>query len=290
MCNDINKLIRKKNSINCKGKLIDLSQPKIMGIINVTPDSFYDGGINQNLQSALYKAEKMIHEGADFIDVGGCSTRPGSMPPSLEEEKHRIIPVIESLNKRFPEIIISVDTYRSEVAEAAINAGAAIVNDISAGDFDEFMFSVIAKYKVPYIIMHIKGNPQCMQQNPEYNDVVKDVMFYLSEKIARLKQLNICDTLIDPGFGFGKTLSHNYQLLQHLEYFNFFEEPLVVGISRKSMIYKALETTPDNALNGTTILNTIAILKGANILRVHDVKEAKEVLKLLQYIYPDEIA
>lgn len=277
-----NQLIRKKTSINCKGKLMDLSQPKIMGIVNITPDSFFDGGMCFNPEIALYKVEKMLADGADIIDIGGCSTRPGATQVDAEEEMRRVLPVIELIAQKFPEVIISADTYRSDVAEAAINSGASIINDISAGNFDSAMFSLVAKHKVPYIVMHIKGTPQYMQQNPSYKDVVKDVMLYLSGKTAQLKQMNVCDILIDPGFGFGKTIAHNYQLLQHLEYFNFFEEPLVVGISRKSMIYKVLETTADNALNGTSVLNTIAVLKGANILRVHDVKEAREVLKLLK--------
>ena len=270
-----------KNTINCKGRVIDLSTPKVMGILNVTPDSFHDGGRYTDIQDAIKQAEKMLIAGASIIDIGGQSTRPGAEEVGEQEEINRTIPIIQALVKQFSDIIISIDTYRATVAKAAINAGASIINDVSAGDDDVDMFNTVAALQVPYIIMHKQGNPQTMQQNPEYNNVVKEVVDYFVTKTTQLKNLGVHDVIIDPGFGFGKTVEHNYSLLKHLGVFNVFNVP-VAGGSRKSMINKVLGTKPENALNGTTAVNTMALLNGAKILRVHDVKEAMQVLKLYE--------
>ncbi len=271
-------------TINCNGKLVDLSTPRIMGILNITPDSFFDGGQHNSIKKALIKAEKMVAEGADFLDVGGYSSRPGADFVSEKDELARVVPVVNALAKEFPEVNISVDTFRSKVAKATIENGAALINDISAGDLDNNMMATVAKLQVPYIMMHMQGTPENMQQNPTYNNVISDIRFYLSKKIKLAQELHINDVIIDPGFGFGKTLEHNYTLLNNLELFSCFNLPLLVGISRKSMIYKPLNITPDLALNGTTALHMIALQKGATILRVHDVKEAKECIKLFNLL------
>lgn len=268
-------------SINIKGRLFLFDQPKVMGIINVTPDSFYDGGNYNNIDSALKQAEKHLNEGAEFLDIGGFSSRPGADDVSVDEELQRVIGPIEAVKKAFPKAIVSIDTFRAKVAEAAIAAGADIINDISAGEDDAFMFETVARLQVPYIIMHKKGNPKTMQQNPAYGNVVVEVAKYLSERVGKLNELGVNDIIIDPGFGFGKTVEHNYELLKELEHFKMFDVPLLVGFSRKSMINKVLGTKPENALNGTTVLNTLALQKGAHILRVHDVKEAVEAVKLV---------
>jgi dihydropteroate synthase len=266
--------------INCKGKLIDLSTPRVMGILNITPDSFYDGGRNKRLQDYLRHTEKMLQEGATFIDVGAYSSRPGAVNISEEEELNRIIPVIEALIKEFPKSILSIDTFRSEVAKACVEGGAAIINDISAGKLDEQMMETIGKLQVPYIMMHMKGTPQDMKELNQYDNLVEDVLFYFSERIARARSFGINDPIIDPGFGFAKNISQNFELLKHLDLFNNLDLPILAGISRKSLIYKTLETGPEEALNGTTVLNTVSLAKGAHILRVHDVKEAVECVKL----------
>lgn len=271
-------------TINCNGKLVDLSTPRIMGILNITPDSFFDGGQHNSIKKALIKAEKMVAEGADFLDVGGYSSRPGADFVSEKDELARVVPVVNALAKEFPEVNISVDTFRSKVAKATIENGAALINDISAGDLDNNMMATVAKLQVPYIMMHMQGTPENMQQNPTYNNVITDIKFYLSKKIKQAQELHINDVIIDPGFGFGKTLEHNYTLLNNLELFSCFNLPLLVGISRKSMIYKPLNITPDLALNGTTALHMIALQKGATILRVHDIKEAKECIKLFNLL------
>lgn len=268
--------------INCKGQLIDLSVPKVMGILNLTPDSFYDGGRRNNREEHLHQAEKMLAEGADFIDVGSYSSRPGAENISEEEELKRILPVVEDLVKKFPEIILSVDTFRSEVARQCVEAGAAMVNDISAGSLDEKMMQTVAQLQVPYIMMHMRGNPQSMKDLNHYEDLVQDIVFYFSEKIDRARELGINDLIIDPGFGFSKNIEQNFELLSKLELFKSLELPILSGLSRKSLIYKTFNTTPDEALNGTTILNSVALMKGTHILRVHDVKEAVECVKLLQ--------
>jgi len=271
-------------SINCNGTLIDLTSPKIMGILNITPDSFFDGGKYNNSTAIINHAEKMLSEGATFVDVGAYSSRPGAIHISEEDELERISPVIKLLIKEFPSLIISVDTFRSKIANYCINEGASIVNDISAGNLDSEMFATIAKLQVPYIIMHMQGTPQNMQAKPIYNDVVKDVIFYFSEKINKLRSLGINDIITDVGFGFGKTVDQNYQLLKHLELFKKLETPSLVGLSRKSMLFKPLEVSQNNALNATTSANTIALLNGANILRVHDVKEAAEAIKIIELL------
>jgi len=271
-------------SINCNGKLIDLSSPKVMGILNITPDSFFDGGKYNNPQSIVKQVEKMLSEGATFIDVGAYSSRPGAKHISEKEEKERILPVVKLLAKEFPQILMSIDTFRSEIAEACINEGACIINDISAGNMDENMFTTVAKLNVPYIIMHMKGTPQNMQKNCIYNHVVNDVIFYFSKKINELRLLGVNDIITDVGFGFSKKLEHNYKLLKHLELFKGLEVPTLVGLSRKSMLFKPLEITQKEALNATTTANTIALLNGANILRVHDVKEAVEAIKIVELL------
>lgn len=267
-------------TINCKGQLIDLSTPKVMGILNVTPDSFYDGGQFDSDKRMLSQVEKMLSEGVDFIDIGGQTTKPNADLISVEEELQRVIPAVDLILKNFPEALLSIDTFYSKVAEESITNGAALINDVSAGSLDENMFKTMARLQVPYIMMHMRGTPQTMQHLTVYDDLVKDILFYFSEKVAKARSLGINDLIIDPGFGFAKTISQNFELMNKLELFQFLELPLLIGISRKSTIYKTLGITPDEALNGTSVLNTIALTKGANILRVHDVKEAVECVKL----------
>ncbi len=269
-------------TINCKGELIDLSSPKVMGILNITPDSFYDGGNYTNDTTILHQAEKMLTEGATFIDVGAYSSRPEAIHINEEEELKRIVPVIELLAHKFDDILISVDTFRSTVARETVEAGACIVNDISGGSLDKNMFTTIAELQVPYILMHMKGTPQNMQKQAEYDDILHEIIYFFSEKIAELRALKVNDIIIDIGFGFGKTIDHNYRLLKNLDLFKTLELPILTGLSRKSMLYKLLETTPENALNATTSANTIALLNGTNILRVHDVKEAIETIKIVE--------
>ncbi|MFC0603938.1 dihydropteroate synthase [Winogradskyella pulchriflava] len=271
-------------TINCKGKLIDLSSPKVMGILNVTPDSFFDGGKYKDKNEILNKAEVMINAGATFIDIGGYSSRPGADFVSEDEELHRVIPVIELILKHFPETLISVDTFRSRVAEQSIKAGGAIINDISAGKLDESMLAIVGKLGVPYIMMHMKGNPKTMQQQTDYKDLTKEVISYFAERIEVAHNAKINDIIIDPGFGFAKTVEQNYELLNQLELLQMLDKPMLAGISRKSMIYKSLNTTPENALNGTTALHMVALQKGASILRVHDVKEAMECVTLFNQL------
>lgn len=269
-------------NMNCEGKLIDLSTPKVMGILNTTPDSFYDGGESGNLKAALSKCETMISEGAAFIDVGGCSSQPGAKQVSIEDEITRTAPFIEALKKEFPSTYFSIDTFNSEVAAQALASGACIINDISGGKLDAGMYSLVQQKQVPYIVMHMRGNPQNMQQNCNYENVALEVTTELSEITTQLKSKGINDVLVDPGFGFSKTLQQNFDLLKNLETVNHLHLPMLVGISRKSMIYKTLNCSSKEALNGTTAINTIAILKGANILRVHDVKEAQQIIDLTQ--------
>lgn len=271
-----------KQSLNIKGRLIDLSTPKVMGILNITPDSFYSNSRTKTIDEALTKVAQFLNEGATFIDVGGYSSRPGAKDISTNEETDRLVPVVENLVKTFPEAVISIDTFRAKVAQETIAAGAHIINDIAAGDMDELMFETVAKLQVPYIMMHMQGTPQDMQQNPAYKNVLLEVIDYLAKKVAALKALHIHDVIIDPGFGFGKTVEHNYELLKQMEAFKIFKLPVLVGFSRKGMIYKALGTSAAEALNGTSILNTIALQKGAGILRVHDVREAVECVRLVE--------
>lgn len=267
-------------TINCKGNLIDLTSPKIMGILNVTPNSFFDGGKYADENSILQQVEKMLVDGVTFIDIGAYSSKPNAEFVSENEEISRLIPAIELILKNFPETLISVDTFRANVAKKAIENGACIVNDISAGSLDEDMMQTVAKLQVPYIMMHMKGNPQTMQSLAQYENIVKEMLFYFSEKVAQTRSFGINDLIVDPGFGFAKTLEQNFEVMNKLELFQMLELPLLVGVSRKSMIYKTLETSAEFALNGTTVLNTIALQKGAKILRVHDVKEAMECVKL----------
>ena len=267
-------------TINCKGQLIDLSKPKVMGILNVTPNSFFDGGKYKNADEIVAQVQKMLSEGATFIDIGAYSSKPNAEFVSVEEEIARIVPIVELLVQQFPNILISIDTFRSEVAEACILKGAALINDISAGKLDDLMLGVVAKYKVPYIMMHMRGTPQTMTTLTQYEDVVKEVLLYFSERIAAARSLGINDLIVDPGFGFAKTLEQNYEVLQKMDLFQQLELPILSGISRKSMIYKVLNTNAFESLNGTTTLNTITLVKGASILRVHDVKEAMECVTL----------
>ena len=268
-------------NINCNGNLIDLSIPKVMGILNVTPNSFYDGGKHREINSIIHQVDKMLSEGADFIDIGAYSSKPSAEFVSETDEINRLVHVIKELVNTFPNIILSVDTFRAEVARVAVNNGVAIVNDISAGLLDKNMLETVADLKVPYIMMHMRGNPQNMQSLTEYDDIVKEMIFYFSERIEKARSFGISDIIIDPGFGFAKTVEQNYEVLQKMELFSFLELPLLAGVSRKSMIYKVLENSPEEALNGTSVLNTIALQKGAKILRVHDVKEAVECIKLV---------
>lgn len=269
-----------KMTINCKGQLVDLSTPKVMGILNVTPNSFFDGGKYKNESEMLSQVGKMLNDGATFIDVGAYSSKPSAEFVSEEEELQRIVPIVNLILEYYPETLISIDTFRSEVAKVCIENGAAIINDISAGNLCDKMLETIAKYNVPYIMMHMRGTPQTMQKMTSYDNIVKEMLFYFSEKVAQARSFGINDLIIDPGFGFAKTLEQNYEVLQKMELFEILELPLLAGVSRKSMIYKTLNSTAGEALNGTTVLNTIALTKGAKILRVHDVKEAMECVTL----------
>ncbi|WP_343674497.1 dihydropteroate synthase [Chitinophaga sp.] len=272
------------STINCKGKLLDLSTPVVMGIINITDDSFFADSRTQQLDAILEKAARHLAEGAKILDIGAQSTRPGSVTVGQETEIDRLIPAITALVERFPDVIISVDTYYARVAAQCMAAGAAIINDISAGDMDPDMIAVAAATQAPYIAMHMQGTPASMQHQPKYEDVTRDVLDYFIRKKAACLQAGIKDIIIDPGFGFGKTIAHNYTLLKNMDAFHILDCPLLIGISRKSMIYKLLENTPSEALNGTTVLNTLSLQAGAHILRVHDVKAAVEAVKIHQYM------
>ena len=271
-------------TINCKGNLIDLASPKVMGILNITPNSFYDGGKFIEENDILLQVKKMISEGATFIDIGAYSSKPKAEYVSEEKELKRIVPVVSLIQKHFPKTLISIDTFRSEVARICIENGASIINDISAGSVDEKMMETVAKYNVPYIMMHKRGTPETMQSMAHYDNIVKELLLFFSEKVSAARSFGINDLIIDPGFGFAKTIDQNYELLEKLELFNILELPLLVGVSRKSMIYNLFKYTPEEALNGTTVLNTIALTKGAKILRVHDVKEAMECVTLFNKI------
>ena len=272
-------------TINCKGQSIDLSSPKVMGILNVTPDSFHDGGQYKDESTILNQVETMLTEGATFINVGGYSSRPGADYVTGTEELNRVLPVVQLILNHFPETYISVDTFRSEVAKQSIDAGAALINDISAGQLDEQMINTVGQLGVPYIMMHMRGNPKTMQAQTDYDDLIKDINFYFAERIAEAHAAKINDIIIDPGFGFAKTLEQNYQLLNQLELLGIVGKPILAGLSRKSMIYKTLDTTSTNALNGTTALHMIALDKGSKILRVHDVKEAMECVTLFNKLH-----
>ena len=275
----------KKNlSLNCKGQLIDLSTPKVMGILNITPDSFYDGGQFKDSKSILAQAEKLISQGATFIDIGAYSSRPGADFVSEMEEQHRIVPVVELIVKHIPEVLISIDSFRANVVRECVNAGAVISNDISAGHLDDKMMKTVGELGIPYIMMHMRGTPQTMQSLTHYDHFITEIFNYFSERIQLAKQHHIMDFVIDPGFGFAKTLSQNYDLLGKLEFFQNLNCPMLCGVSRKSMIYKTLNCLPKEALNGTTALNMVSLMNGANILRVHDVKEDMECVKLFNQL------
>ncbi|MEQ1586302.1 MAG: dihydropteroate synthase [Cyclobacteriaceae bacterium] len=278
------KLFSVNKTLRVQGKIIHLTSPKVMGILNVTPDSFYDGSRYNQGSTFLLQVEKMIHEGADFIDVGGYSSRPGAVNITEEEELTRVVPVIQAIKKEFPTVILSIDTFRSQIANVAVNEGAELVNDISAGQLDPKMFETVAALQVPYIAMHMRGTPQTMNQLTQYENLVKEVLDYFHQKIHELIAAGVKDVIIDPGFGFAKTVTQNFELLKNLNQFQVLERPLLVGLSRKSMIWRTLEITPDDSLNGTSVLNTIALIKGASILRVHDVKEAREVITLVGWL------
>ena len=267
-------------NINCKGKLIDLSTPKVMGILNITPDSFFDGGTYKDEADILNKVENMLKQNATFIDIGGYSSRPNADDVSETEELNRVIPIVKIILKHFPDTLISIDTFRSEVAKQSIETGAALVNDISAGKLDAKMLSTVGKLSVPYIMMHMKGNPKTMQQQTQYNDITKDVISYFAERITAAHKEKINDIIIDPGFGFAKTIAQNFELLNTLKLLQLTDQPILAGVSRKSMIYKTLNSTAKEALNGTTALHMVALENGASILRAHDVKEAKECVTL----------
>ncbi len=264
--------------------MYDISEPKVMGILNVTPDSFYDGGRHFDTSDALKQVEMMVDAGADMVDVGGYSSRPGAENVSAQEESNRAIPIISAISKEHPALPISVDTFRSEVAIEALESGASLVNDISGGNLDPKMYELISSRNVPYILMHMRGTPQTMAKETDYQKVVLEVVEDLQDKVNKLRDLGVNDIIVDPGFGFAKTVEQNYEILKNLEYFKVLNLPLLVGLSRKSMVYKTLDITPEQALNGSTVLNTIALMKGANILRVHDVKEAKEAVKLFSEV------
>jgi len=267
--------------MNAGGKLIDLSSPKVMGILNITPDSFYDGGRYNSTEAALIHAEKLLTAGADILDIGAYSSRPGAADVTADEERTRLLPVIEAVTRRFPASILSIDTFRAEVARACIEAGAHIINDISGGTLDGQMFATVAELQVPYVLMHMRGTPDTMQQLTNYVDPVQDITLFFGTQIAALRQLGVRDIILDPGFGFAKTLQQNYDLLNRLEELHVHGLPILGAVSRKSMIYKKLGITPEEALNGTTVLNTLLLTKGVQILRVHDVKTAKEVIALM---------
>jgi dihydropteroate synthase len=272
-----------KRTLNCAGKLLVLDEPLVLGVLNLTPDSFFDGGKYRSEAEIISRTETMIEEGADIIDIGAFSTRPGAKHISENEELKRIIPSVKLISNAFPDIVISIDTFRSNVASASVDNGASIINDISGGQFDNAMFETVARLNTPYILTHIKGEPRNMQINPKYDDVVQEVTDYFIKKTKKLRECGVTDIIIDPGFGFGKTVAHNYQLLARLKEFNTLELPILAGISRKSMINKVLGTTPNTALGGTIAANTIALMNGASMLRVHDVKQAKEAIKIVNY-------
>ncbi|MEZ4792751.1 MAG: dihydropteroate synthase [Gelidibacter sp.] len=271
-------------TINCKGQLIDLSAPKVMGILNLTPDSFYDGGKFQDELTILKQVERMLVEGATFIDVGAYSSRPNAEDISEDAELRRILPIVVLVLKEFPDVLLSIDSFRSKIAKQCIEAGASMINDISAGKLDANMLQTVAKLHVPYVMMHMRGTPKTMQTLTQYDHLVKDILFYFSERIAAARALGIVDLVVDPGFGFAKTITQNYEILSNFECFKMLELPLLAGLSRKSMVYKPLGLDSGEALNGTTVLNTIALQKGASILRVHDVREAMETIKLVEQL------
>lgn len=273
-------------SINCRGKLIDLDSPKIMGILNLTPDSFYDGGKYSNVSEVLHRVETMLSEGADFIDIGAYSSRPGAEHVSLEDERSRLMPSLQAIVKEFEDVLISVDTFRSQIAVESVDIGAAMINDISAGSLDPKMFETIGRLQVPYVVMHMRGTPQTMRENTRYENLVKEVIAYFSEKVLALRKFGVNDIIVDPGYGFSKTLEQNYEMLGRSELLQVLELPVLTGLSRKSMLYKVLGEGPEDALTATTAAQSIALMKGTNILRVHDVKEAVQAARIIEKIKP----
>lgn len=277
-------------TINCNGRLLDLSTPKVMGILNITPDSFYDGGKYNNPASIVQQVERMLKEGASLIDIGAYSSKPGAKDVSEDEELHRILPIVNLILNEFPHAVLSIDTFRSRVAKKCLQVGAAMINDISGGYLDPKMMAIVAEFQVPFIAMHMRGTPQTMKSMTTYDDMLKEVLFYFSEIIEKARDLKINDLVLDPGFGFAKTVEQNYRLLQHLDLFKNLERPILAGVSRKSMIYKTLGCTPEKALNGTTALHMAALERGANILRAHDVQEAMECISLFQALESAKMA
>jgi dihydropteroate synthase len=283
-CNFTRPKIQGMFTLNGRGRLISLEKPLVMGIINITPDSFFAGSRQQSISAVVAQAEKMLGEGAAILDLGGQSTRPGADRVTPDEEAGRVVPAVEAINARFPDAIISVDTFYSVVAAQAVEAGALMVNDVSAGMLDPEMLPTVARLRVPYVCMHMQGEPQTMQHNPRYEDITLEVLDFFIKRIDQCRQAGIVDLIADPGFGFGKTITHNFSLIKHFEVFKMLQVPLLMGISRKSTIYKTLGVAPEEALNGTTVLHTIGLMKGANILRAHDVREAVEAVKLVEEV------
>lgn len=280
------KFLKRKNTISLNGRLIDLSKPIVMGILNVTPDSFFDGGRYKSEINIVKRAEEMLEQGAAIIDIGALSTRPGTEGISTREELDRLLPAVKAVRKAFPKAFISIDTYRSWVAlEVIEECGPCIVNDVSGGNFDVRMFETVGRLGVPYILMHMLGTPLMMQENPEYEDIIRDISLFFTDRVKKLTKAGVKDVIIDPGFGFGKTLEHNYELLNRLDSFKVFQLPVLVGVSRKSMINKLLGTKPEQALNGTSVVNTLALMGGCDILRVHDVREAVEAVRIFNMLH-----
>jgi dihydropteroate synthase len=279
------KFLKRKNSINLNGRLLDLSQPVVMGIINVTPDSFFDGGKYKTEKKVLKRAEDILEQGGAVIDIGAVTTKPGSEGIPTKDEIERLLPAVKAVKKEFPDAFISIDTYRSWVALKVIEeCGPCMVNDVSGGNFDDHMFDTIGKLGVPYVLMHMQGTPLKMQQNPEYGDIIRDISMFFTEQVKKLTKAGVKDVIIDPGFGFGKNLEHNFELLNRLDSFKVFQLPLMVGVSRKSMICKLLNVKSEDALNGTSVVNTLALMGGADLLRVHDVNEAVEAVRILNMV------
>lgn len=280
-----NKFLKRKNTVVLNGKILDLSHPIVMGILNVTPDSFFDGGKYKTEKKVLKRAEDILEQGGSIIDIGALSTQPGADAISTKEEIDRLLPAVKAVKKNFPNAFISIDTYRSWVALKVIeDCGPCMVNDVSGGNFDPHMFDTVGKLGVPYILMHMQGTPLKMQENPEYEDIIREISLFFTERVKQLTKAGVKDVIIDPGFGFGKTLEHNYELLNRLDSFKVFQLPLLVGVSRKSMIYKLLKSNPEEALNGTSVVNTLALMGGTDILRVHDVKEAVEAVRIFEKV------
>lgn len=284
-----NTFFQEKKTLNIQGRIMDLSVPKVMGILNLTPDSFFDGGRHNELRAAMERTEQMLEEGADIIDIGAYSSRPNAEDISQDKEVDRLLPVLKEIRKAFPDAVLSIDTFRAEVARVAVSEGVHVINDISAGQLDPEMYKTVAALKVPYILMHMKGTPQTMQQHAHYDNLLNEVLDYFIKKVRELTDLGLVDIILDPGFGFSKTVAHNYELLNQLESLKMLGLPILAGVSRKTMIWKTLGITPDEALNGTTVLNTVALMKGARILRVHDVKAAAEAVKLVSQLNPNSL-